>query len=343
MKLIKRIIFFFSLFLIYIIFRELVELYIFAKSFHPVAGYLTLSTLAVLIIYTIIIPIYKIIKIPRAYAPATERNEIQSLIEKRIDSFKKNPYLLKSNYNFENLATNEENYNRIISELEKESLRIRKKYVSQLFYSTSISQNGFLDAILILSASVNLVKEIFILYNGRVSNRDLWAIAKKVYYSVAIGGSEGVEYAIDEIFSKLGTESMKSIPFADKILGSVADGFVNAALLTRISLITENYCKLLFLEKERDLYPSAKFVITSTTLITSHIIDNIKKSIVKVGIEKAESMAKYFANPIAYLFGKAKENESLEIQNPDDELLLAQGNSVGYGITKLFSSFWKKK
>ncbi len=89
------------------------------------------------------------------------------------------------------------------------------------------------------------------LYHGRVSNKALWAI----------GGSEGVEYATRELFSKLATESIKSVLFADRIFGSLADGFVNAALLTRISLITENYCKLVTIESDKDLHPTSEFIL----------------------------------------------------------------------------------
>ena len=80
-------------------------------------------------------------------------------------------------------------YSKRIELLVKECANIRKKYVAQLFYSSSISQNGFIDAMLVLSYSINMVKDIFVLYNGRVTNRDLFNIAKKIYYSIAIAGS----------------------------------------------------------------------------------------------------------------------------------------------------------
>ena len=243
MKLIKKIIFFFSLFLLYLILKEFVELYNLAKSIHPYFAYAVIILLTAFLVYFAFIPIYQIFRMPKNYAPVKNKSEVPVLVEKRINNFRKNKFLLKSNFDFSVIKNDEESHNKIILSLEKESDRIRKKYVSRLFYSTSISQNGFIDAVLILSSSVNLIKEIFILYQGRVTNRDLFTIAKKVYYSIAIGGSEGVEYAADEIFSKLSTESMKSIPFASKILSSLADGYVNAALLTRVSLITENYLK----------------------------------------------------------------------------------------------------
>ena len=132
----------------------------------------------------------------------------------------------------------------------------------------------------------------------------MFTIAKKVYYSIAIGGSEGVEYATDEIFSKLSTESMKSIPFASKVLGSLADGYVNAALLTRVSLITENYCKYIYIESDRDLYPSSTFIIKTTRFLTSDILALIDRKLLKTPKEKLENIIKRMPNPLAFIIGK---------------------------------------
>jgi hypothetical protein len=306
MKIIKKIVFFFSLFLLYFILKEFVELYNLAKSIHPYFAYAVVILLAAFLVYFAFIPIYQIFRMPKNYAPVKNKSEVPALLEKRINNFKKNKFLVKSGFDFSTINYDEENHKKIISILEKESDRIRKKYVSRLFYSTSISQNGFIDAILILSSSVNLVKEIFILYQGRVTNRDLFTIAKKVYYSIAIGGSEGVEYAADEIFSKLSTESMKSIPFASKILSSLADGYVNAALLTRVSLITENYCKYVYIESDRDLYPSSKFIITTTRFLTSDILSLVNRKLLKTPKEKLENIIRKTPNPLAFIMGKNK-------------------------------------
>lgn len=307
MKILKKILFFASFVLLYIIVREFIELYNLAKSVHPFLGYAALIAIAAFLIYFAIIPLYQIIKIPKRFAPVKEKEKIPELIEKRIDNFKKNKFLIRSNFDFSQIKYDEESHRKIILPLEKESEKIRKKYVSRLFYTTSISQNGFIDAILILSSSINLVKEIFILYNGRVTNRDLFSIAKKVYYSIAIGGSEGVEYATQEIFSKLSAEGMRSIPFASKVLGSLADGYVNAALLTRVSIITENYCKYVYIESDRDLYPSTQTVISTTKFIIKDILEKVNERILKTPIEKMENIIKKSVNPIAVLFGIDRE------------------------------------
>jgi hypothetical protein len=315
------------------------------KTVHIYAAYGTLAIIGFVFIYFVFFPILKILRIPKNYGPTTDKSKEPELIAKRIENFRKNDFLIEQNFDFSDINEDEDSYNRIIKVITKRASELRKVHVSQLFYSTAIAQNGFLDAILILSASINHIKEIFLLYNGRVSNRDLIIIGKKVYYSMAIGGSEGVEYATEEIFSKFATESLKSIPFIDKILASIADGFVNAALLTRISYITENYCRLTYIESEKDVYPSAQFIFNSAKNITSHTIDKLKDSLVRMTVDKSVNFALVAVNPIGYVLGKTIEKSDninpLKKEKWKDHAKLV-GNPLAYGLEKLFKSFRKK-
>jgi hypothetical protein len=264
--------------------------------------------------------------------------------------FKNNRYLLENRFDFESVPPDRDGYQSIIRFLGPEMERIRKKYVTQVFYTTSIAQNGFLDAVLILSSSVNLVKDLFILYQGRVVNRDLWTIAKMVYFSMAVGGSEGIEYATDEIVSKVFTGGMKGIPFASKILGSIADGFVNAALLTRISIITENYCKLLFIESRKALYPSYRTVLSTTKIITSDLIERTLKEIRRIARDKTGNVVLATVNPVGYIMSKTidKVAEGSDKLTPQKKELLREisgiaHNPFGFAFGKIAGLFRKKR
>ncbi len=298
MKIIKRIILFFSLLLLYIIVKEFLELYVNARSLHPIVGYLTLIALAGFVFYFIGVPIFRIIKIPKHYGPSQNKDEIPQILQARIDNFKTNKYLIKTGFDFSTITYDEESYQKIINVLKEENGKIRKKYVSRLFYSSAVSRNGFIDAVLILSSSINLIKETFILYNGRVSNKDLLTIGKKVYYAMAIGGSEGVEIATEEIMHSMTIKGFNSIPFIDKIIGSITDGFVNAVLLTRVAFITENYCTLLYIESEKRLYPSPKFVVDTANHITSDITGRIRETLGKMRDSAVEKTVDYSTSAI---------------------------------------------
>lgn len=347
MKILKRLLLFVSLFFLYIILKEFLLLYNYTRSLHPVAGYITLFAIGLFCIYFVLIPAMRIFFLPRFFAPTRDPNQIAPIIEKRMKNFRNNHYLQRENFNFEDIMPDKNGYNEIIEFLRPEVDRIRKRYVTQVFYGTSIAQNGFLDAIIILSAGVNMVQDMFTLYNGRVSNRDLLKIAKMVYYSMAIGGSEGIEYAVDEMVSKVFSGSLKGLPFASKILGSIADGVINAALLCRISLITENYCTTVFIESERALYPSYKTVISTTRIITSDLIERTFKEVKTVTKDKTSQIIWHAVNPMRYVISKMMDRlGKSDDKTPDQTEVLVEttslaSNPVTYGLKKVSSLFKK--
>ncbi len=133
MKTIKKIIFFLSFILLYIVFKELVDLYKFAQSIHPYLGYFTLTLISVFLIYFAFIPIYQILKIPKRYAPVKEKEKISELLKLRIDNFRKNKFLIKSNFDFNGIDYDEQSHNKIILFLGIEAQLITKEICIKTF------------------------------------------------------------------------------------------------------------------------------------------------------------------------------------------------------------------
>lgn len=345
MKFVKKIILFFSLFLYYLVAKEFLQLYTQLKILHPYAAYSFLVLLAVAVVWLLIIPLIRLLNIKRFEGPARTAEAEKGVIERRIKQLQKNPFLQESDIDLNITTYDKETYKLLITPLEKQCMQLRNRHISQMFYSTAIAQNGFLDAVLILAISIQHVKEIFLLYNGRVSNRDLWKIARLVYYSALIGGSEGVEYSTKELLNKFTTDSLKAIPFLDKIMASLADGLVNAALLTRISYLTERYCKLTLISSEKDFYPSPAIIVNSVTHITSDILSRLSKTLKKMAAEKTKNAAQFAINPVGYLLAKAID-EKAELTEREKEIRKDQakliGNPLAYGMEKLISSLKRK-
>jgi hypothetical protein len=327
------------------------ELYFYAQSVHPIIGYVVLAVILWVLIYFVFIPIFKIFTLPVNPGPVSSKSDEQVLIAERVKRFSKNKFLKEKNLDVNVSKDVNQRYSQTIKILEEECSRIRKKYVAQLFYSSSISQNGFIDALLVLSYSVNLVKDIFILYNGRVSNRDLWNISKKIYFSIAIAGSEGIEYVTDEIITKLASDGVKSIPFIDKILGSIADGFLNALLLNRISYITESYCKLTYIQSNNDLYPSPAKVFNATKQITADMTIKLISVIKKISLDKTINFALVALNPVGYVwektFDRLLEDRTLEDRGFFKNFIIETGKFAGnpltYGFGKIYYLFNKNR
>jgi len=347
MKLLRRILYFISLFVLYLIFREFTDLYLSARAIDPILGYGVLVIILLVLIYFVIVPLYRILTLPVAPGPVAQKEQEDELIRKRIGRFAKNPYLIALGMQHPAGEDDGAYYHRIMQVLAKECRKIRQRYVAQLFYASSVSQNGFIDAVLVLSSSVNMVKEIFILYNGRVNTRDLINIARNVYFAIAIAGSEGIEYVTDEIITKLGSQSMKSIPFLDKILGSIADGFLNALLLNRISYIAENYCRLTVVPDPKKLSPSPAEIFSATKHITADITEKLIYVIRKISIDKTVNTALVALNPVGYVWEKTFDrliaDESVENRGTFKNLIIETGKFVGnpltYGLGKVYALF----
>ena len=75
MQILKRIIYFISLFFIYIIIRELIELYYNAQSIHPIFGYAVLAIILIAFIYFVFVPLYKIFTLPVNPGPVLSKSK----------------------------------------------------------------------------------------------------------------------------------------------------------------------------------------------------------------------------------------------------------------------------
>ena len=125
MKYIKKILFFISLFVLYIIFKEFLQLYVYMKTVHIYAAYGTLAIIGFVFIYFVFFPILKILRIPKNYGPTTDKSKEPELIAKRIENFRKNDFLIEQNFDFSDINEDEDSYNRIIKVITKRASELR--------------------------------------------------------------------------------------------------------------------------------------------------------------------------------------------------------------------------
>lgn len=330
----KRLILFIVALLGYVILREMLNFYVLAYTANPYLGYFVLALLITILVYFVAIPLYRISRLSGDPGPVRKKRKENDLIEMRLQRASGNKYLKNIDFMVPQSGTAIERYKMTTDVLSERCDEIRRKYIVHLFYSSAVSQYGFIDAILIFSANVNLVKEIFTLYTGRATGRDLWQIMKQIYYSIAIGGSEGVEFAVEELISKLGSDSLRSIPFFDKVMVSVAGGFTNAVLLSRISLITENYCRMTYIESTQDLSPEPKAILSSTRAIVDEPIKHIKQQLNDIAKQKAIDFSRYAINPTRTVIEKALDKFT---PNTDEDKVQKQNvlRSIAVGINPL--------
>ena len=336
MKMLKRLVLFIIALFAYLILREMLNFYVLAYTANPYLGYLVLAILISVLVYFVVIPLYRISRLSGDPGPVRKKRKEAELMEMRLQRRMGNKYLKDIGYSNPTEGTLEARYELSTQELSQRCDEIRRKYVVHLFYSSAVSQYGFIDAILIFSANVNLVKEIFTLYTGRASGRDLWQIMKQIYYSIAIGGSEGVEFAVEELISKIGSDTLKSIPFFDKVMASIASGFTNAVLLSRISLITENYCRMTYIESTRDLSPDPKQILDSTKAIVAEPIRHIKQQLNDIARQKAIDFSRYALNPTRTVIEKALDKFTAQ-SDAEEAQSVKRSIAIGLNPLKYFS------
>ncbi len=259
------------------------QLYVFLNTVDPNFAKIVLGGIAVLISYYLIVPGIRILRLP-AFGPVSEKNQEKKLIEFRISRMKLNPIIVENNINVSN--TSKDELERLNEVLKKHTKDIRHKFIQRVFTGTTIAQNGFVDAIIILYCSISMVKEIFESFNGRGSISDLITLSRTIITAIAMGGSDvaeqGAESAIESI-SQLSGKSLEAIPFAGAAAKSVADGYFNAILISRIGLITENYCSMTYLSKPSEIYPSYSKVLAETRAIVSNPISSLFSRFKKKG------------------------------------------------------------
>jgi hypothetical protein len=265
------------------------QLYIYLNTIGPNFAKIILFGLLLVVLYYLVVPLIQVLRLP-AYGPVLDKSKEGALIAFRLKQMKSNPTLIEQNITVK--GNDHIELDRLNIEVKKKTKVIRQKYIQTVFAGTTASQNGMVDAIIILTCATSVVKEIFISFNGRGSLTDLVTLGRAIISAIAIGGSEAVEEGAGEFISQIGGKALEGIPFAGAAVKSIADGYFNAVLISRIGLITENYCTQTYIEKPSAVYPSYLQVVAETKAIvsnpTSSILSKMKGAFKRTKTETAE-------------------------------------------------------
>ncbi len=135
-----------------------------------------------------------------------------------------------------------------------------RRTASQVFVTTAISQNGSLDAFLVLGAQSKLVWQVAHTYYQRPTIRDILFLYANVAGTAFIASeledidlAEQVEPLIASTLGSVGA----AVPGTSLVVNSIATGAANAFLTLRVGIITKNYCGALVLPDKRGLRRSA--------------------------------------------------------------------------------------
>lgn len=242
------------------------QLNIFANTIarEHIYGYYIIWGIFILVGAFMILPIIKLILLPTAlkrpyiHSPTDEKRRFYKKYKERIlKEYKRN-----DNNNFYKYIDGEsikklekaQGFHSIKKALidvekgmDKEADKEIKKYSKAVFTSTALSQNGTLDAILVLKLQIELIWKISHIYNQKPKLKELI----DVYISVlanALTAAALSEISIEELIDNLirqatgGVSNIFTKGFS-KVADSILDGTSNAYLSLRVGYLTKDYCK----------------------------------------------------------------------------------------------------
>jgi len=221
---------------------QLVEL---ADRIHPAFGTAVLITILVVFLVGLGLPLYAFLRLPKPLIPpqqatGPEYERYRERLEKRLAS---NP-LLKQQLPGQPLSIAA-----ALKQLDDIADRRTRDVAAQVFLATAISQNGSVDALVVLGAQGKLVVDIATIYYQRPTLRDLAYLYANVAATAFIAGElDDIDVAaqMQPIVTAVLGSSVAAIPgmsaAAGLFVNSVVTGTGNAYLTLRVGIVARQYC-----------------------------------------------------------------------------------------------------
>jgi hypothetical protein len=228
--------------------NQTAQLVALAGTISPALGRMVLIALLVVYAGVVLVPVVLFFRLPRALArPADEQSpEFAAYLARLGARLARHPELAGHVTPPGDRAAVEA----AIRRLDARADELIRSAATTVFLSTAISQNGRLDAVMVLAAQSRLVWRLAHLYDQRPSLPDL----VRLYANVATTAflvSELEDLDIGEqvepvIASALAGSAASLLPGASLVAGivtqSILDGAANAFLTLRIGVLCRRYC-----------------------------------------------------------------------------------------------------
>ncbi|MGD9899929.1 MAG: DUF697 domain-containing protein [Calditrichaceae bacterium] len=284
-KFIWIIVIFFGFFAI----KEFIATYLLFRDLHPWLGYFFLFVSVAVIFWFGVKPVFQILKLPALPGPYHGKPAPDHHLRKMAKVLLSNPNIhsLADDQWIDGLRSGDaarirESIKKINLDFGRKIGAKRKKVINQIFLGTALSQNGTLDSFIVLGRAMYLIKETYLLYNGRPNLIGLIKVYKTCLHTMIIsGGAESVTDSITEVIINsvgIAKEGGKGLPIIGALISSFSNGMVNAVLTARLSMIAEAYCSKIEIESEKELSPPLHGVIEIVRTMTSDVKDVIIRS-----------------------------------------------------------------
>jgi hypothetical protein len=230
---------------------QLVEL---ADRVSPAVGSAVFWGLIALYGFCLIVPIFLLLRLPKPLKPppSEDHPEFPTHLERLGKRLSRNPLLSDPT-----IVSRPEIETALIT-LDSAADQRSKAAASQVFITTAISQNGSLDALLVLAAQSKLILEIARVYYQRPTLRDLIFLYTNVGATAFIAGeledldlSEQVQPVLTSVLGSAAGAIPGLGAATNLFVNSVVTGTGNAFLTLRVGAITKQYCRATVLLERR--------------------------------------------------------------------------------------------
>jgi hypothetical protein len=248
----KKLILIASLFVIFtttiFIVNQTAQVVSLAGTIHPVFGRAVLLLLIAIYAFVIAVPGIAMLRLPKGMiAPPDENSdEYRNYLRCLGARLTCNP-----NVSCTTPLDRRDSIESAIATLDVKADAIINETAARLFVSTAISQNGRLDALMVLVEQSRLIYRIAHIYNQRPTLQEFARLYSNVGVTLFAArqlDDPNIREQIQPVFNAvLGHAAVSLVPgvtpVASIILNSLLDGTANAFLTLRVGLICRNYCR----------------------------------------------------------------------------------------------------
>ena len=260
-----------------IVVNQTAQLVSLADRMHPALGTGVFWSLVALYAFCTIVPIFMILRLPSPLRPP--ENELDPSFRKHIERLgsrlTRNPHVAGA------VKTREE-IDAALLGLDAIADAKTKAAASQIFVTTAISQNGSLDAVLVLAAQSKLILEVARVYYQRPTVRDLIFLYTNVGATAFVAGeledldlSQQVQPVVTSVLGSAAGAVPGLGAATNLFISSVLTGTGNAFLTLRVGAIAKHYCRATVLPQRRTIRRAA--VVQATGMLGAIARDGAKR------------------------------------------------------------------
>lgn len=238
-------------------------IYLMMASWNHLAANVFLVVISAVLLVLTLWPFLLYAKLPVPLKLPSNEEELVAYRQKLLARLKKNKVLKQQGA----IPTTEADMDQALRVLEVEAGKVVKDTATAVFLTTSISQNGKLDALTILATQSRMVWKVAHIYYQRPTLRELAYLYGNVAASSFLASqiediniTQQVEPVLNSFLKNGASKSIPVIgPTAHIILDSLLEGSTNAFLTLRVGNITKKYCGCNAIATKRSIRRAAFF------------------------------------------------------------------------------------